>query len=179
MLLIVPLGLDTFAVSAALGLRGLPPGQRLRISLVLSSFETAMPLLGLLLGRGLGNAIGNAADYVATAVLALVGCWMLVAGEEAEEERIGRLAAGHGITLVALGLSVSLDELAMGFSIGLLHLSPWLAVVLIGAQAFLVAQLGMRLGARGGELLREGAERVAGLALLGLAAFLLVDKLAR
>ncbi len=34
-------------------------------------------------------------------------------------------------------------------------------------------------GARGGELLREGAERVAGLALLGLAAFLLVDKLAR
>jgi putative Mn2+ efflux pump MntP len=47
-LLIVPLGLDTFAVSAALGMRGLPAAARLRVSLVMSSFEVAMPIVGLL-----------------------------------------------------------------------------------------------------------------------------------
>lgn len=71
--------MDTFAASAALGLRGLPPRERLRISLILSSFETAMPVVGLFIGRGLGSAIGTAADYAAIAILAAVGIWMLVA----------------------------------------------------------------------------------------------------
>jgi putative Mn2+ efflux pump MntP len=79
--------------------------------------------------------------------------------------------------LFALGLSVSLDELAIGFTIGLLRLSLWLAVLLIGAQAFLFAQLGLRLGARLGESLRERAEQAAGLALLALAVLLAVEKL--
>ena len=38
-LFVLPLGLDTFAVSAALGMRGLPARQRLRVSLLMSGFE--------------------------------------------------------------------------------------------------------------------------------------------
>jgi putative Mn2+ efflux pump MntP len=57
--------------------------------------------------------------------------------------------------LLALGISISLNELAIGFTIGLLHLSVWLAVVLIGAQAFLFAQIGMRLGSHLSDNLRE------------------------
>jgi hypothetical protein len=49
---------------------------------------------------------------------------------------------------------------------------------LIGAQAFLVAQLGLRLGARLNERAREGAERLAGLALLGLGVLFLVERAA-
>jgi putative Mn2+ efflux pump MntP len=158
-------------------MRGLAPEARLRISLVLSGFEAAMPLIGLLLGRALDTAVGSVADYLAIAVLAGVGAWMLLAGEESEERRIAELAGSRGLALVALGVSVSLDELAMGFSVGLLHLSIALAVVLIGAQAFVVAQIGMRVGARGHERLREGAERAAGVALIALALLLLVEKL--
>ena len=80
--------------------------------------------------------------------------------------------------LLALGIPISLDELASGFTIGLLHLSLWLAVVLIGLQAFLFAQVGLRLGARLNETLRERAEQLAGLALFGLAMLLGVEKLA-
>jgi putative Mn2+ efflux pump MntP len=80
--------------------------------------------------------------------------------------------------LLALGLSVSLDELAIGFTIGLLHLSLGLAVVLIGAQAFLFSQLGLRLGSHLNEAFRERAERAAGVALLALASFLAIEKLA-
>ena len=72
-LFVLPLGLDTFAVAAALGMRGLPRRERLRVSLLMSGFEMAMPVVGLLLGRALGSAIGNAADYVAIAVLAALG----------------------------------------------------------------------------------------------------------
>jgi putative Mn2+ efflux pump MntP len=66
----------------------------------------------------------------------------------------------------------------MGFTIGLLHLSIWLAVILIGLQACLVAQLGLRLGSRLNEAAREWAERAAALALLGLGALVLIEKLA-
>jgi manganese efflux pump family protein len=177
-LFVLPLGLDTFAVSAALGMRGLPPRARLRVSLLMSSFEMAMPVVGLLIGHALGRLVGNAADYVAIGVLPLLGAWMLLHEDEAESDKVGQLVSGRGLVLLALGLSISLDELAIGFTIGLLHLSLWLAVVLIGAQAFLFAQVGLRLGARLNETMRERAEQLAGLALLGLAMLLGLEKLA-
>lgn len=177
-LFVLPLGLDTFAVSAALGLRGLPRRERLRFSLLLSGFEIAMPVVGLLLGRALGQLVGEAAKYVAIAALALLGAWMLLHEEDDEGKKVGELAAGRGFVLLALGLSVSLDELAIGFTIGLLHLSLWLALILIGVQAFLFAQLGLRLGAHLKETVRERAEQLAGLALLGLAILISAEQLA-
>src|SRR3954463_9383981 len=65
LLFVLPLGLDTFAVSAALGASGIPKRERLRISLLLSGFEIAMPVIGLLLGQGLDGAVGAIADYLA------------------------------------------------------------------------------------------------------------------
>ncbi len=168
-LFVVPLGLDTFAVSAAIGLGGPTRRERWRISLLFSAFELAMPVVGLLAGRSLGGAIGGVADVVAIVVLAALGVWMLLEQEDVSTDRVARLSARGGVGLLALGLSVSLDELAMGFTIGLLRLPVWLAIALIGAQAFLFAQLGLRLGQRLGEALRERAEQAAGIALLGLA----------
>jgi putative Mn2+ efflux pump MntP len=177
-LFVLPLGLDTFAVAAALGMRGLPKRRRLRISLLMSGFEMAMPIVGLLAGRALGAVVGHAADYIAIAVLGLLGLWMLVHDEGDEGDRVGQLTGGNVLVLLGLGISISLDELAIGFTNGLLHLSLPLAVLLIGLQAFLFAQLGLRLGAHLNETLRERAEQVAGVALLGLAVLLVVEKIA-
>ena len=88
--------------------------------------------------------------------------------ESGEVEAASKMAHAHGWALVGLGVGISLDELAIGFSAGLLRLSILLAVLLIAVQAFLVTQLGVRLGARVGEEIREGAERLAGLALITL-----------
>lgn len=177
-LFVLPLGLDTFAIAAALGMRGLPRRERLRVSLLMSGFEMAMPIVGLLVGRALGTLVGHAADYVAIGVLGLLGISMVVHDDEDESKRVGQLAGGSGLVLLGLGISISLDELAIGFTIGLLHLSLVLAVALIGLQAFVFAQLGLRLGSRLNETLRERAEQVAGLALIGLAVLLVVENVA-
>ena len=79
--LVVPLGLDTFAVAAALGIVGTSPARRLWISLLFSAFEAGMPLIGLALGAPLGHAIGAAADYVAIGVLLAFGLSTLMASE--------------------------------------------------------------------------------------------------
>jgi putative Mn2+ efflux pump MntP len=178
-LFVVPLGLDTFAVSTVLGVAGLPKNQRPKISLLVSGFEMAMPVLGLLVGHALGSAIGAAADYVAAATLFALGIWMLVNDEDDEAGKVSALVSNSGLTLLALGIGISLDELAMGFTIGLLHLPIVWAVLLIGAQAFLFAQLGLRLGSRLGAAAGELAEKVAGVAMIGLGAFVLVEAVTR
>ena len=50
-------------------------------------------------------------------------------------------------------------------------------VVLIGIQTFVVTQLGLRLGQRIGERIRQGAERLAGVALTLLGLVLAGEKL--
>jgi putative Mn2+ efflux pump MntP len=165
-------------VSAAVGVSRLDARTRLRASLVLAAFEAAMPVVGLFAGRALGAAIGGVAELVAGAALIGVGAWMLFPDEQAERERAARFATGSGLALFALGVGISADELALGFTLGLLGLNPWLAAALLGVQAFVFAQLGLRLGARVGEAVRESAERVAGLALVALGVLVLVERLA-
>ena len=133
-----------------------------------------MPLVGVLLGAGLGGAIESSADYAAGVLLVILGGYTLwPCDESAEVEAAARLAHTHGIALIGLGISVSMDELAIGFSVGLLRISIAAAVVVIALQAFLVTQIGVRIGSRVGEEIREGAEKLARLALVILGVFFL------
>ena len=167
---VLPLGVDSFAVAAAVGTLGVRGRARLRVSLVFVVFETGMPLIGVALGAPLARAVGAIADYLAIAVLIALGLWMLLSRGD-DEERAARLLSARGLPLIGLGLSISLDELAIGFSLGLTGLPIAAVVVAIGVQALVASQLGMALGGRLAERLREGLERIAGavLILLGLA----------
>jgi putative Mn2+ efflux pump MntP len=175
--LVVPLGLDTFAVAAALGMAGLNARDRTRVSLIFTAFEAGMPLIGFFAGNLAGRAVGGTADYLAIAILIGLGLFMLRPQADDEEVRLGLLARTRGLAVLGLGVSISIDELAIGFTIGLLHFPVPLIVVLIGIQTFVVTQLGIRLGQRIGERLREGAERVAGVALIALGLVLLGERL--
>jgi putative Mn2+ efflux pump MntP len=175
--LVLPLGLDTFAVAAAVGIVGVSPARGLRITLLFTAFEAGMPLIGLALGAPLGNAVGGAADYIAIGVLLAFGLHTLLGSERREEELLGQLTQMNRLGALLLGISISLDELAIGFTLGLLRLPAGLVIVLIALQTLIVTQLGLRLGNRLGEHLREGAERLAGVALTGLGTVLLAEKL--
>jgi putative Mn2+ efflux pump MntP len=139
-----------------------------------------MPLIGAALGAPLGDAVGGVADYLAAALLSGLGVYMLLDREQigAEEERLLAMTRRGAAGMLALGVSISLDELAIGFSAGLLRLPILLLSIVVGAQAFLVTQAGIRLGARLGEAVPDLAERLAGAALLLLGAILLVERLA-
>jgi putative Mn2+ efflux pump MntP len=172
--LLLPLSLDTFAVSAALGVAGLSPRERLRLSLLFAAFEALMPVLGVLGGGQLGRTVGDSADYVAIGVLAIVGLLMLRKDDtELPDDLVAR---SRGLDALAVGMSVSLDELAIGFTIGLLRLPVVLVLALIAVQAFVATQLGVRLGSRL-VVLQERAEQLAGGVLLLLAGVLLALRL--
>ncbi|TME05271.1 MAG: hypothetical protein E6I69_10370 [Chloroflexi bacterium] len=86
--LLLPLGLDTFALAAALGVAGLAPRDRLRVALVFTAFEAGMPIVGILAGRALGELMGPRAEYGAIFFLLGAGALLLwPRGDEDREER--------------------------------------------------------------------------------------------
>jgi manganese efflux pump family protein len=180
----LPLGLDTFALSTVLGVTPLPMRSRVRLALTFAAAEGLMPAVGLLLGLPLGNALGAWSGYLAGVMICGVGVWMWwkdrrtddkedkddAQDTEGEAALIARAATATGWGLVGLAVSVSLDELAVGFSFGVLRIPLVPALVLIALQALVVSVLGQWVGSRLGHQLGEQAERVAGpaLCLLGL-----------
>jgi manganese efflux pump family protein len=173
---VLPLGLDSFAVAAAMGAAGVAGWRaRLRISAIFVIFEAGMPLIGLAAGTGLARAIGPVADYVAATAVIAVGVWMLL-GRDEGEERAGQIAGVSGLAIITLGLSISADELAIGFSLGLSGLPAVPVIVAIAVQTLIVSQLGLALGSLVSERFREHAEQVAGIALIALGCYLVIQR---
>ena len=114
------LAMDAFAVSVATGLAVAPVTARhtFRMAFHFGLFQFLMPVLGWFAGRGSADWIGSANDWVAVALLALVGGKMLW---EARGEEENRSAADptRGWMLVTLSVATSLDALAVGFSLAL------------------------------------------------------------
>jgi putative Mn2+ efflux pump MntP len=179
---ILPLGLDSFAVATAIGTAQATASQRLRISLILVIFEGGMPLIGLGLGSVLAHGIGVAAGYLAAIIVSGIGAWMLLSDEQDEEVKASRITASRGLALMGLGIGISVDELAIGFSIGLTRLpvtSVTSVIAAIALQAFTAAQLGLITGAKVAERWRERTERLAGITLIVLGAYLIAEQLTR
>jgi len=179
--LLLPLALDTFALAAALGMAGLEARDRLRVALIFTAFEAGMPIAGMLIGRAAGVFLGAWAGYGAIAFLFLAGALLLRPGKDEADEarRLRLLSHARGFAILDLGLSISVDELTIGLSAGLLGFSILLTVLWIAVQAFAATQIGLRLGNRIGEQFRERSEWVAGAALIVVALILLVLKLAK
>jgi manganese efflux pump family protein len=173
--LLLPLALDTFALAAALGVAGLSGTDRIRVTVVFTAFETVMPIVGMLLGRAASSLLGDWAEYGGIAFLFIAGLLLLWTGkgEEGEARRLSLLAHARGWAVFGLGMSISIDELTIGLSAGLIGLSILATVVWIAIQAFAATQIGLRLGSRLGEAARERAEWAAGAMLIVVAIVLL------
>ncbi len=180
-LFVLPLGLDTFALSTIIGVTPLATRTRVRLAITFAAAEGLMPAVGLLLGLPLGNALGAWSGYLAGVLLCGLGVWMWWKehGERDEDDdaegkreaaKITRAATAAGWGILGLAVSISLDELAVGFSFGVLRVPLVPALVLIAFQALLASVAGQWTGRHMGQKLGERAEQLVGPAfgVLGL-----------
>jgi manganese efflux pump family protein len=102
--------------------------------------------------------------------------------EDDEVAKAKALVGARGLSVIGLGLGISLDELAVGFTLGLTSLPVADVITAIVIQAFLAIMLGQFLGrkARNGSLrlsterLTAGTKLLAGGVLVTLSAALLL-----
>jgi putative Mn2+ efflux pump MntP len=143
---------------------------------IFALFEGGMALLGFAAGRLISSALGEAASLVGVVVLFGVGTWMVYQSLGGLEE--GELQIESWRSLLLTSASISMDELAIGFSMGSLRLPVGITIVFIAGQALVLTLIGTAIGNRVGERLAERAETVAGLVLCGLALVLTAEMLA-
>lgn len=170
--LILSLGMDTLMMSISLGF--VQTKGKLKIAFTFAFAEAIMPLVGLAIGKGTGRLIGEWASLLGGVALLAIAIWLIFfEDEDEEEERLEREL--KGLTLIVTALSISLDELAVGFSVGLVGVPIALTIVLIALQALVFTFLGITFGAKLKPYLGEWAEKLAGVVLGLLGVWIVID----
>ena len=169
-------GLGNFGASIGIGLSGLAPGTRVRVSVVFGVFEAGMPLIGLLVGSGVAHALGSAARYCGGALLIALGAWQVV-----QTARLARRGvrpppiALRGLILTALALSA--DNLVVGFSLGVQHASVVETVVIFAVVSVGLSLLGLEFGRRLAATVEFGSQYLAGIVLAAVGILIAAGKL--
>lgn len=159
------LGLDVFAVSIGVGMRGAATALKVRIGIAFASAEVIMNLIGAGLGKLAGDLIGSVAGYIGFAALIGVGFYMIYeAVREAEQKEPLDMSRGWGLFLGAL--SISLDSLGIGFSILYIGVPLALSLAVIFVVSIGATALGLTLGRALGRRVEEGAELWSGIILV-------------
>ncbi|MHB1653182.1 MAG: manganese efflux pump MntP [Desulfitobacteriaceae bacterium] len=176
----VALGADAFSLALAIGLTGIGKKMIWRLTVVIAVFHVIMPLVGLFAGQTLGMFLGALAKAIGATLLIWLGIRMIVSIYKPKEQRLplsnarellkrGKLPRGislEGVGIFALAISVSLDALSVGFSLGTLGSQIGWTVLIMGCVAGLMTMVGLLLGRILGTWVGERAELLGGLALI-------------
>lgn len=169
----VALGTDAFSVSVAIGTKRLRLLLLLKLSLVIGIFHIIMPLLGVELGLFLHDFFGNyyfenTIDKITTTigsgVLMILGMIMIYENlKDGGEDSSFDL---YGWSLIILALSVSIDALSVGFSLGMLDANIFFSCLILGGVATAMVICGLTLGDKIGSLASGNAEILGGIVLI-------------
>ena len=163
------IGSNNLAVAMAIGALGQIRRTR-RIVGVFGVFEFLVPLAGFWMGRQAAEEIGLHASWVAPLLLALLAGWTIRSAfkDRSDAVRMARMTtSGPGI--VILSLMISLDNLIVGFSLGLKGADALRIALTISLFAMCFTWIGIRIGSAARRHWEQYAEFGAGVLLLGLA----------
>ncbi|MGW4817621.1 manganese efflux pump MntP [Streptomyces sp. NPDC004227] len=162
------LGLDNFRVSIALGTVPFGLKRAMQVALTFGLWDAVMPLVGLLIGREIGEAVGGVADVVGAVALGGYGLYLVISSfRNPEPDELD-----HPWALFGIPLTLSLDNLVAGASLGILGLSPWFSAPVFGLVTAVMSLIGLQLGRAAARLIRIRADLVSGVSLIIAAAVL-------
>ncbi|MFE7235307.1 manganese efflux pump MntP [Streptomyces sp. NPDC002405] len=162
------LGLDNFRVSIALGTVPFGLKRAMQVALTFGLWDAVMPLVGLLIGREIGEAVGGVADVVGAVALGGYGLYLVISSlRNPEPDELD-----HPWALFGIPLTLSLDNLVAGASLGILGLSPWFSAPVFGLVTAVMSLIGLQLGRAAARLVRIRADLVSGVSLIIAAAVL-------
>ncbi|MFG2357312.1 manganese efflux pump MntP family protein [Streptomyces sp. NPDC048521] len=162
------LSLDNFRVSIALGTVPFGLKRAVQVALAFGLWDAIMPLVGLLIGHQIGESVGDVADVVGAAALGGYGLYLVVSSlRKPEPDELD-----HPWALFGIPLTLSLDNLFAGASLGVLGLSPWFSAAVFGAMTAVLSLVGLQLGRAAAHLIRIRSDLLSGVTLIIAAAAL-------
>ena len=173
------LAMDAVAVSLTTGFlaREVKPHGALRVALFFGGAQAAMPALGALVGSRFASRIAAYDHWVAFGLLAFVGGKMIYEGlSHGDEERPAHEPFAFA-TLAPLAVATSIDALAVGLTLPVLHAPVGATVTVIGAVTAVLSAAGVYLGRRFGDRFGSRLDVIGGVVLVGIGLRILVAHL--
>lgn len=164
----IVIGSNNFAVALALGALGLS-AYRYRVIVVFGVFEFVVPLLGIWVGFAAAETIGLHSNIVGGILIFALGLFVVFGGfNHSSNDKLlaQRVTRWSGLIVLAAGLS--LDNLMVGFSLGLGEARPLAVASAISLFSMLFTWLGMHFGSESRRRWEGTAEITAGVLLMVL-----------
>jgi putative Mn2+ efflux pump MntP len=162
------LSLDNFRVSIVLGTVPFGLRRAVQVALTFGLWDAVMPLIGLLVGRRIGESVGGVADLVGAIALGGYGLYLVISAlRKPEPDELD-----HPWALFGIPLTLSLDNLLAGASLGILGFSPWFSASVFGIITAVMSLIGLQLGHAAARLIRIRSDLLSGVALIVAAAAL-------
>ncbi len=172
------LSMDALAVAVAEGvvIKKEKVRQAIRLAFWFGGFQALMPVVGWLAGQGLRVYVAHLGHWIAFGLLTAVGAKMIVEASRLTpgEPRESGMALP---TLLLLSMTVSIDALAVGVSLSMLHQAILIPILFIGCVTFVVSLVGVLIGDRLGTVFGGKLEVIAGLILIGIGLVVLLEHL--
>lgn len=169
----IALGMDAFSVGIGLGMKRPSYEKMILFCLLVALFHIIMPLCGVYIGEYLSVHMKEIASLVGGGMLCFLGGNMVIQSLKDSDE--AKVRDGTIMGLIMMSLSVSLDSLSAGLSMGLFSADRMLAVLLFGISGGLLTILGLMIGKSVGSWLGRYGEILGGVILLVLGATFLWD----
>ena len=168
------LSLDSFRVSLGLGALRLSRLRQLQIVIAFGVCDALAPLLGFLLGKSLLAYVGPWVEHLGPLLLCAYGVYVIYIGRRYADREADNTDRWM---ILGLPLSLSLDNLVAGTTLGMVGFPLLLSVLVIGGMSSLLALLGLRLGAMAVNLLRLRSDLIGGVVLIVVALSFILQEL--
>jgi manganese efflux pump family protein len=164
MIMAMALGMDAFSLGIGIGLKGIRLRDILKISTLVGLFHILMPLLGMFMGQFVSSLLGDVAQMAGGGLLIALGAHMIYSSLQGEEVRSFDHRTLWGLFVFAI--SVSIDSMSVGVSLGILASDLVLTILMFGAAGGLLSVLGLLVGRRAGGWVGDFGETIGGFILL-------------
>lgn len=176
LILSIGLAMDAFAVSICKSTQMKEDSayKKTTLAFLFGAFQCVMPIIGAVVGAQFSQNFDEWDHWVIFITLGYLGINMIRASLSDEEEDTTTVDWKE---MLALSVATSIDALAVGVTIALLHVDVYFASFTIGIITFLVCLVGIFSGYHMMKAFRERAEMAGGVILIIIGVKILMQHL--
>lgn len=160
------------------------PKTALKIGMIFGMTEAITPIVGYFIGKFAHSWVQAFDHWLSFVLLVGIGGHLIYETLKGDDEGADAEADGNDTPkspslakTILTAIATSIDAMVVGVSLAFLGVNIWLASLLIGIATFIMASVGVFVGAKLGAKVGKIAQIIGGLVLIGIGGFILMTHL--
>lgn len=171
----IGLAMDAVAVAVCKGmvLKKLTIKKVIIIALYFGTFQALMPIIGFSLGITFSKLVSKIDHWIAFFLLISIGINMIIEAFSKDTESANDKLDCK--TMLILAIATSIDALTIGITFAFFNTNIVEASIIIGIITFILSALGVKIGHKFGNKLKEKTEFIGGIILILIGVRILIE----